>query len=162
MPRKTSPSPRVIYIVRSWILDWEAGEWPSETPSVTRFAVRGDAIAAFRKNQTILDAQAQAGAAQVREGVKHGYRTAMGGFTVINLVFGVPSERLRRVEKAPDDEDREDALSELVDDLSQYVLHDGCYDFNYRSDRAYGVDDVLGTLDPGFLLDQGGNPTGPK
>ncbi len=159
MPRKSSS--KVIYIVYSEMRDWEGGEWSPDDSCVTRFTVHSDAIAAFRKNQEALDAQAKGDVATMREIVKPGGLMPPGGFTVGNLLFGVPSKWLSRLGEARADDNREDELEQLAADLPEYVLESGCYQFDsWKGWAKVGPDDVLENLDPALLLEEGDNAAG--
>jgi hypothetical protein len=115
---------RGVYVLLSYINDWEAGEWHSSVPGSSVFTNGAQARKAFRRYHAALTAQADEEIEKVQQGAKEGYFELTGGFNVVLLLYKVPLS-----DRNPDDPTQ----WALQDDHDEYLLADSSYSFEYAS-----------------------------
>jgi len=112
--------PPGVWVLLSYINDWEAGSWHSEVAGTSIFTQQTEAIARFRSHQSALDAQADKELKKVRELEQF---IAVGGFDVINVLLLIPFTHVTSTDPPRWD---------LGDNIN-YVVVDGSYRASYET-----------------------------
>jgi len=143
-----------IYVVCSWINDWDAGRWAPVAPEQSRFATRDQAFEAFGRHQQLLDELADGSAVAIEEGVHEGYLIAESGISVVNAVFEVPASLVRLIDSTRDHKEWPDDRWELSTALMMsFLVEDGSYTINYELGRgSASLSDELDWVDLEELL----------
>lgn len=122
-----------VWLLVSCINDWDVGTCASGVPGFTTFTEQAAALAAFRTHQAWLEADANLALEEVK-----GSDDYAGGFDVVNALLFVPFTHVSATTPPK---------WELLDDPSEYIVHDGSHSFNYDGGVPEEESSYVGDID---------------